>query len=48
MKDLTREEKRITRYICLQLLYSAEMSKEYKTKNLLNNFFKGIGVHFLP
>jgi len=46
MKDLTREEKRITRYICLQLLYSAEMSKEYKTKDLLNNFFKGIDALF--
>ena len=46
MEDLTREEKRITRYICLQLLYSAEMSKEYKTKDLLNNFFKGINALF--
>ena len=46
MEDLTREEKRITRYICLQLLYSSEMSKEYKTKDLLNNFFKGINALF--
>ena len=41
MKDITRKEKRITRYICLQLLYSTEMSDNNKINNLLSNFFKG-------
>ena len=28
MKNISREEKRITRYICLQLLYSTELSNQ--------------------
>ena len=41
MQDLTREEKRVTRYICLQILYSVEISDNYKINSLLDNFFKG-------
>ena len=40
MKDLNREEKRITRYICLQLLFASEISNEYKKDDLLDNFFQ--------
>ena len=39
MKDLNREEKRTTRCVCLQLLFSSEMSNEYKIDDLLDNFF---------
>ena len=46
MKDLTREEKRVTRYICLQLLYSEEMSNKHKTQALFDNFFKGDNALF--
>ena len=41
MQDLTREQKRVTRYICLQILYSVEISDNYEINSLLNNFFKG-------
>lgn len=40
MKDLNREEKRTTRYICLQLLFASEISNEYKKDDLLDNFFQ--------
>ena len=40
MKDLNREEKRITRYIFLQLLFASEISNEYKKDDLLDNFFQ--------
>ena len=40
MKDLNRQEKRTTRYICLQLLFASEISNEYKKDDLLDNFFQ--------
>ena len=40
MKDLNREEKRTTRYICLQLLFASEISNEYKKDDLIDNFFQ--------
>ena len=40
MKDLNREEKRTTRYICLQLLFASEISNECKKDDLLDNFFQ--------
>ena len=46
MKNISREEKRITRYICLQLLYSAELSNQNKIGDLLKNFFKGENALF--
>ena len=46
MKNISREEKRITRYICLQLLYSTELSNQNKIGDLLKNFFKGENALF--
>ena len=46
MKNISREEKRITRYICLQLLYSTEFSNQNKIGDLLKNFFKGENALF--
>ena len=46
MKNISREEKRITRYICLQLLYSTELSNQNKIGDLLKNFFKGENAVF--
>ena len=46
MKNISREEKRVTRYICLQLLYSEELSNQNKIENLLENFFKGDNALF--
>ena len=46
MKNISRKEKRVTRYICLQLLYSAELSNQNKIENLLENFFKGDNALF--
>ena len=46
MKNISREEKRITRYICLQLLYSEELSNQNKIEDLLKNFFKGENALF--
>tara|TARA_B100000902_G_scaffold297879_1_gene285039 strand:+ start:3938 stop:4384 length:447 start_codon:yes stop_codon:yes gene_type:complete len=40
MKDLNRQEKRTTRYICLQLLFASEISNEHKKDDLLDNFFQ--------
>ena len=37
---MNREEKRTTRYICLQLLFASEISNEYKKDDLLDNFFQ--------
>ena len=46
MKNISREEKRITRYICLQLLYSTELSNQNKIEDLFKNFFKGENALF--
>ena len=46
MKNISRKEKRVTRYICLQLLYSAELSNQNKIEHLLENFFKGDNALF--
>ena len=46
MKNISIEEKRITRYICLQLLYSTELSNQNKIGDLLKNFFKGENALF--
>ena len=46
MKNISREEKRVTRYICLQLLYSEELSNQNKIEHLLENFFKGDNALF--
>jgi len=46
MKNISRKEKRVTRYICLQLLYSTELSNQNKIENLLKNFFKGDNALF--
>ena len=46
MKNISREEKRITRYICLQLLYSTEFSNQNKIGDLLKNFFEGENALF--
>ena len=46
MKNISRKEKRVTRYICLQLLYSTELSNQNKIENLLENFFKGDNALF--
>ena len=46
MKNISRKEKRVTRYICLQLLYSEELSNQNKVEHLLENFFKGDNALF--
>ena len=46
MKNISKEEKRVTRYVCLQLLYSVELSNQDKIENLLKNFFKGDNALF--
>ena len=46
MKNISREEKRTTRYICLQLLYSEELSNQNKIGDLLKNFFNGENALF--
>ena len=46
MKNISRKEKRVTRYICLQLLYSEELCNQNKVEHLLENFFKGDNALF--